>query len=61
MEHAIMHEAQISPGVFESIELFQSKGYKLAIASSSAMRLIKACVKRLNGSEIFDAVILRRT
>ena len=57
MEHAIMHEAEILPGVFESIELFRSRGYKLAIASSSAMRLIKACVKRLNGSEIFDAVI----
>ena len=57
MEHAIMHEAEILPGVFESIELFRARGYKLAIASSSAMRLIKVCVKRLNGSEIFDAVI----
>ena len=57
MESAILHEAQILPGVLESIELFRARGYKLAIASSSAMRLIKACVKRLNGTELFDAVI----
>ena len=57
MEHAILHEAQLLPGVFESIDLFRSKGYKLAIASSSAMRLIRACVHRLNGEKIFDTVI----
>ena len=57
MEHAITHEAEILPGVFESIELFRSKGYKLGLASSSAMRLIKACVKRLNAENIFEAVI----
>ncbi|MBS1596432.1 MAG: hexitol phosphatase HxpB [Bacteroidetes bacterium] len=57
MEHAITHEAQLMPGVMESLELFQQKGYKIALASSSAMRLIKACVKRLNGESIFEAVI----
>ncbi|MCW3128413.1 MAG: haloacid dehalogenase superfamily protein subfamily variant 3 with third motif having or [Bacteroidetes bacterium] len=57
MEHAIANEAEILPGVFESIDLFRSKGYKLALASSSAMRLIKACVKRLNAEEIFESVI----
>ena len=57
MEHAILHEAELLPGIFESIELFRSKGYKLAIASSSAMRLIRACVHRLNGEKIFDTVI----
>jgi len=57
MEHAILHEAALLHGVFESIELFRSKGYKLAIASSSAMRLIRACVHRLNGENIFDTVI----
>ena len=57
MEHAILHDAVLMPGVFESIELFRSKGYKLAIASSSAMRLIRACVHRLNGENIFDTVI----
>ena len=57
MEHAILHDAVLMPGVFESIDLFKSKGYKLAIASSSAMRLIRACVHRLNGESIFDTVI----
>ena len=57
MEHAILHEAELLPGVFESIELFRAKGYKLAIASSSAMRLIRACVHRLKGESIFDTVI----
>jgi len=57
MEHAILHEAALLPGVFDSIEFFRSRGYKLAIASSSAMRLIKACVHRLNGENIFDTVI----
>jgi HAD superfamily hydrolase (TIGR01509 family) len=57
MEHAILHEAALLPGVFESISLFRSRGYKLAIASSSAMRLIKACVHRLNGEAIFDTII----
>lgn len=57
MENAILHEAELLPGVFESIEFFRQKGYKLAIASSSAMRLIRACVHRLNGEHTFDAVI----
>jgi mannitol-1-/sugar-/sorbitol-6-/2-deoxyglucose-6-phosphatase len=57
MEHAILHEAALLPGVMESIELFRSKGLRLAIASSSAMRLIRACVHRLKGDEFFDAVI----
>jgi sugar-phosphatase len=57
MENAILHEAKLLPGVFESIEFFRSKGYHLAIASSSAMRLIKACVHRLNGEDIFDLVV----
>ena len=57
MEYAILHEAALLPGVFESIDLFRSKGYKLAIASSSAMRLIRACVHCLKGESIFDTVI----
>jgi HAD superfamily hydrolase (TIGR01509 family) len=57
MENAILHEAPLLPGVFESIELFHSKGFHLALASSSAMRLIKACVHRLKAESIFEAVI----
>ncbi|MBS1626205.1 MAG: hexitol phosphatase HxpB [Bacteroidetes bacterium] len=57
MEHAITHEAQLMPGVIESLELFTSRGFKVALASSSAMRLIQACVKRLHAQEIFKAVI----
>ncbi|MBS1686460.1 MAG: hexitol phosphatase HxpB [Bacteroidetes bacterium] len=57
MEYAITHEAQLMPGVIESLELFTSRGYKVALASSSAMRLIQACVKRLHAQEIFKAVI----
>ena len=57
MELAITHEAEIMPGVLQSMDLFRSKGYKLALASSSAMRLIKACVKRLDAADIFHAVI----
>ena len=57
MERAILHDAPLLVGVIESIAQYKREGYKLAIASSSAMRLIKACIHRLNGDELFNAVV----
>lgn len=57
MEQAILKEAVLFDGVAESIEYFKAKGLKLAIASSSAMRLIQACVTRLHAENVMDALI----
>lgn len=57
MEYAISKTAALMPGVFESIDFFRSRGYKIAVASSSSMRLIRACVDRLKADAIFEEVI----
>ena len=43
-------------GVNESINLFKSKGYKVALASSSASSLIAAVLNKLNLAEAFEVV-----
>src|SRR4051812_40381980 len=48
MEHAITHHAIAMKGAHASLEFFKSKGVRMALASSSAMRLIKATVKKLD-------------
>ena len=56
MEKAISIKAALMPGVMESMQYFKSQGCKLAIASSSAMRLINACVARLGSDVKLDAL-----
>lgn len=43
-------------GAVEIIQLAKEKGYKTAIASSSAIRLIKACVRRLGVEDSLDVL-----
>ena len=57
VEYAIQNEAQLLPGARSSIQYFTQKGYPLAIASSSAMRLIRACVHRLQAESLFTAIV----
>jgi HAD superfamily hydrolase (TIGR01509 family) len=47
MEHYIHTEIVPMKGALDCIDFCKSKGYKTAIASSSATRLIDACVKSL--------------
>ena len=39
-------------GVYESIDFFQSKGYKIALASSSATSLIEVVLEKLKLKEV---------
>ena len=57
MEHAITHHAKEMSGVHASLEYFKGKGLRIALASSSAMRLIKAAVKKLNIEEYFELLV----
>lgn len=57
MENAMMYHAEAMPGVQASLKLLKSKGKKMALASSSAMRLIKAAVKKLQIEDYFDLLV----
>lgn len=57
MENAISNHAVAMPGINESIEYFKAKELKMAIASSSAMRLIKATVNRLKIEQHFNLLV----
>lgn len=57
MENAITHHAQAMNGVYASLDFFKKKNLKLAVASSSAMRLIKATVKKLKIESYFDILV----
>jgi len=57
MESAITHHAQAMKGVHTSLDFFKSKNIKMAVASSSAMRLIKATVKKLKIEHYFDLLV----
>lgn len=57
MEYAILHQAVAMKGVHASLDYFKSKDWKIALASSSAMRLIKATVKRLEIESYFDMLV----
>lgn len=57
MEYAITHHAQPMAGVHDSLHYFHSKGMKMAVASSSAMRLIKATVKKLEIEPFFQLLV----
>jgi HAD superfamily hydrolase (TIGR01509 family) len=57
MENAITHHAKEMKGVHASLDYFKSRGLKLALASSSAMRLIKATVKKLKLEDYFELLV----
>lgn len=54
MIEAIQTHAQALPGVREVLEQYASAGYKLAVASSSAMVLIETVVKKLGIASYFE-------
>lgn len=57
MENAITHHAQAMTGVHASLDYFKNKKVKMAVASSSALRLIKATVKKLKIESYFDLLV----
>ncbi|MES2622683.1 MAG: hexitol phosphatase HxpB [Bacteroidota bacterium] len=57
MENAITHHAKEMKGVHASLEFFKSNGWKISLASSSAMRLIKATLKKLKIEEYFGLLV----
>lgn len=52
----IMEKGIAMEGVNESIALFKNKGYKVALASSSATSLINAVLNKLNLSSAFEII-----
>ncbi len=57
MENAITHHAHGMTGLLQSLDFFKAKEVKMAVASSSAMRLIKATVKKLKIESYFDILV----
>jgi len=57
MEYYITHHAKEMPGVHASLEFFKGKGIRISLASSSAMRLIMATVKKLKIEPYFEALV----
>lgn len=57
MVNAITHHANAMTGVHEALEFFKGKKLRIALASSSAMRLIKATVVRLNIEHYFELLV----
>lgn len=57
MENAIMHYATEMEGVHTSLNFFKNRGMRIALASSSAMRLIKATVKKLGIEDYFELLV----
>lgn len=54
MESLLNKHAVALPGVLESLEFAKEKGFKIALASSSSMRLIEVVVKKLNIKDFFQ-------
>jgi len=57
MEHHILYDAPLFLGVHEAISNAAGSGAKLAVASSSALRLIKAMASRLQHDGAFEALV----
>jgi HAD superfamily hydrolase (TIGR01509 family) len=57
LENFISHHAEPMPGVHIALDFFKNQGLRLALASSSAMRLIKATVKKLNIESYFELLV----
>lgn len=56
MEDAYLHKITLKPQVQEYMDQLQQKGAVLAICSSTASRLLKACVQRLGVADYFTAI-----
>lgn len=52
----IRAEGKPMPGVYQALDLFENAGFKIALASSSAMRLIEEVLLALNLSHRFEVV-----
>ncbi len=52
----IIEKGTAIEGVYESLEFFKQKGYKLALASSSAMSLIITVLEKLKLNDYFEVV-----
>jgi len=57
MEYYMLHEAPLMPAVESAIHTIRSSHVKVAVASSSALRLIKATAHRLGGAHLFHALV----
>ncbi len=57
LENFITHSAEPMPGVETALEFFKKHDLRIALASSSAMRLIKATVKKLNIGSYFELLV----
>lgn len=57
MEYYMLHEAPLMQGVEETVKHAQALGYKTAVASSSAIKLIRAMAQRLGGQHLFQALV----
>lgn len=56
VKELIISEAQAMPGVYKILEHCKQQGYKIALASSSAMELINVVVDKLNIRNYFDVI-----
>lgn len=54
VQHLILQHAEAMPGVYEVLDALQQRGVKLAVASSSPMKLINAVISKLGIADRFD-------
>ncbi|MFA9213406.1 MAG: hexitol phosphatase HxpB [Candidatus Methylacidiphilales bacterium] len=57
VQQLIADNANALPGVIDTLKLCKAKGYKIALASSSAMSLINVVVDKLNIRQYFDLLV----
>ncbi len=57
VKQLIIENADALPGVIQTLELCKANGYKIALASSSAMSLINVVVDKLNIRHYFDLLV----
>lgn len=57
VQQLISENANALPGVEQTLQLFKANGYKIALASSSAMSLINVVVDKLNIRHYFDLLV----
>lgn len=57
VKQLIIENADALPGVIQTMELCKTNGYKIALASSSAMSLINVVVDKLNIRHYFDLLV----
>jgi len=53
----IKNELEAMPGLIESLKLFKSNNFKIALASSGAKQYIDLVLERFNISQYFDVII----